>query len=68
MTAAKALTLKQDRRIDRAMTAQFSLPGGATGRIHASMWSSTLLRVRAKVIGDRKSWEKAALASMESKS
>jgi len=53
VTTAKALTLKRDRRIDRAMTAQFSLPGGATGHIHASMWSSTLLLARAKVVGDR---------------
>jgi predicted dehydrogenase len=27
--------------------------GGATGHIHASMWSSALLRIRAKVVGDR---------------
>ena len=53
VTAAKARTLKRDRRIDRAMIAQFSLPGGATGQIHASMWSSTLLRARARVVGDR---------------
>jgi predicted dehydrogenase len=53
VTSAKALTLRRDRRIDRAMTAQFSLPGGATGHIHASMWSSALLRIRAKVVGDR---------------
>jgi predicted dehydrogenase len=53
VTRAKALTLRRDRRIDRAMTAQFSLPGGATGHIHASMWSSALLRIRAKVVGDR---------------
>jgi len=53
VTTAKALTSKRDGRIDRAMTAQFSLPGGATGRIHASMWSATLLRIQAKVIGDR---------------
>jgi predicted dehydrogenase len=53
VTAAKALTLKRDRRIDRAMTAQFSLPGGATGQIQASMWSSTPLRIRARVVGDR---------------
>ena len=53
VTTAKALTSKRDGRIDRAMTAQFSLPGGGTGRIHASMWSATLLRIQAKVIGDR---------------
>jgi predicted dehydrogenase len=35
------------------MTAELRLPTGATGRIHASMWSSTLLRIHAQVIGDR---------------
>jgi predicted dehydrogenase len=53
VTAAEALTLKRDRRIDRAMTAQLSLPDGATGQIHASMWSSVLLRIRARVVGER---------------
>ena len=53
VTAARALRLKRDGRIDRAMTAQFSLPGGGTGRIHASMWSSALLSIRARVVGDR---------------
>jgi len=53
VTGAKALTLKRDRRIDRAITAQFSLPGGGTGHIQASMWSSALLRIRARVVGDR---------------
>jgi predicted dehydrogenase len=53
VTEAKALTLKRDRRIDRAMTAELSLPDDATGHIQASMWSSTLLRIRARVAGDR---------------
>ena len=35
------------------MTAQFRLPGGATGQIRASMWSSALLGIRARVIGER---------------
>jgi predicted dehydrogenase len=41
------------------MTAQFSFPGSATGQstatgeIRASMWSSNLLRVRARVVGER---------------
>jgi predicted dehydrogenase len=52
VTSATALTLRRDRRIDRAMTAQFSLPGGATGRIRASMWSRTLLDIRARVVGE----------------
>jgi predicted dehydrogenase len=53
VVSAKALTLARDRRVDRAMTAEFSLADGATGYIHASMWSSTLLRIRARVVGDR---------------
>jgi predicted dehydrogenase len=53
VTAAKALTLKRDRRIDRAMTAEFRLPNGATARMQTSMWSSTLLRIRARVTGER---------------
>jgi predicted dehydrogenase len=53
VTAAKALTLSRDRRIDRALTADVRFTGGATGRIHTSMWSSTLLRIRAVVVGTR---------------
>jgi predicted dehydrogenase len=53
VTAARALTMRRDRRIDRAMTAQFSIPGQGTGEIRASMWSSALLRVRARVAGER---------------
>ena len=52
VTAARPLTLRRDPRIDRAMTAQFSFPGGATGEIRASMWSSALLRIRARAIGE----------------
>jgi predicted dehydrogenase len=50
---ATASPLGRDRRIDRAMTARFHLPGGATGRIRASMWSSRLLSMSARVAGDR---------------
>jgi predicted dehydrogenase len=59
VTEARALTLRRDPRIDRAMTAQFSFPGSATGQgtatgeIRASMWSRDLLRVRARVVGER---------------
>jgi len=53
VTAAKALTLKRDPRIDRAMTAEFAFDNGATGRIHTSMWSSTLLRIRAAAFGTK---------------
>jgi predicted dehydrogenase len=53
LTSATALTLRRDPRIDRAMTAQFTLAGGATGQIRASMWSGTLLSIRARVVGER---------------
>jgi len=35
------------------MTAEFTFEGGATGRIHTSMWSRTLLRIRAAVFGTK---------------
>ncbi|MFF5289320.1 Gfo/Idh/MocA family protein [Paractinoplanes globisporus] len=52
VTSATASTLRKDRRIDRAMTARFALPDGATGQIRASMWSRTLLSIRARVVGE----------------
>jgi len=39
--------------IDRAMTAQLRFPAGHTGAISCSLWSSSLLKVSARVIGDR---------------
>jgi predicted dehydrogenase len=39
--------------IDRAMTASFRFPGGAMGRMNASLWSSQVLRVGVKAVGDR---------------
>ncbi len=39
--------------IDRAMTAVFRFPGGATGKISASLWSSSVLRVGARAVGTR---------------
>ena len=39
--------------VDRAMTASFRFPGGATGRMTASLWSSQVLRVGVKAVGDR---------------
>jgi predicted dehydrogenase len=53
VTAAHASTLRRDRRIDRAMTARFSFPGGATGHLRASMWSTSLLRIQARAVGER---------------
>jgi predicted dehydrogenase len=53
VVSAKATTLRRDPRIDRAMTAHFRFPNGATGRSDASMWSHRLLRVAAHVEGTR---------------
>ncbi|MBU9763051.1 Gfo/Idh/MocA family oxidoreductase [Mycobacterium sp. TNTM28] len=43
----------RDRQIDRAMTAELRFAAGHTGRIRCSMWSSDVLRVSARVTGDR---------------
>jgi predicted dehydrogenase len=43
----------RDPRVDRAMSADLRFAGGHTGRIRCSMWSSDLLRLNARVIGDR---------------
>jgi predicted dehydrogenase len=54
VTSAHAKVLRRrGGRIDRAMSARFSFPGGATGRTEASMWSHRLLRVAAHVDGTR---------------
>ncbi|MFL6238877.1 MAG: Gfo/Idh/MocA family protein [Actinomycetes bacterium] len=39
--------------VDRAMVAEFRFPTGATGRIETSMWSRALLKMGARVVGDR---------------
>jgi predicted dehydrogenase len=38
--------------VDRAMTADLRFEDGRTARVHASMFSSTLLRVAVRVVGD----------------
>lgn len=43
----------RDSRVDRAMTAQLRYPGGHTGRLRCSMWSTDLLRISLRVTGDR---------------
>jgi predicted dehydrogenase len=43
----------RDSNVDRAMTADLRFANGHTGRVHCSMWSSSLLQLSAKVIGDR---------------
>lgn len=40
-------------QVDRAMTAQLRFPAGHTGAIRCSLWSSNLLQVSARVVGDR---------------
>jgi len=42
----------RDRQIDRAMTADVVFPGGHTGRISCSMWSTNLFQMSAKVVGE----------------
>jgi predicted dehydrogenase len=39
-------------QIDRAMTAELQFPGGHTGRVQTSMWSSDLLKISARVVGE----------------
>jgi predicted dehydrogenase len=43
----------RDPQVDRAMTADLRFAGGHTGRVRCSMWSSHLLQINAKVVGDR---------------
>jgi predicted dehydrogenase len=42
----------RDQQVDRAMTAELRFAEGHTGRIRTSMWSSDLLNMSAKVIGE----------------
>jgi len=42
----------RDPKIDRAMAAEVVFAGGHTGRIRCSMWSSQLLRISARVVGE----------------
>ena len=43
----------RDPRVDRAMTAEVRFVGGHTGRVRCSMWSTRLLQMSAKVVGDQ---------------
>ncbi|OBB91089.1 Gfo/Idh/MocA family protein [Mycobacterium sp. 852002-40037_SCH5390672] len=43
----------RDRQVDRAMTAELQFDAGHTGLVRCSMWSTNLLQMSAKVIGDR---------------
>jgi len=42
----------RDPQIDRAMTAELQFAGGHTGRVRCSMWSSRLLQISARVVGE----------------
>jgi predicted dehydrogenase len=42
----------QTPEVDRAMDAELRFASGHTGRVHCSMWSSTLLRISARVVGE----------------
>lgn len=49
----RATAKRRGPDIDRAMRAELRFPSGATGAISCSMWSSTLLRLHARVVGER---------------
>lgn len=40
-------------QVDRVMTAEVRFASGHTGRLHCALWSSSLFRASANVIGDR---------------
>jgi len=42
----------RDPKVDRAMTAELRFAAGHTGRVRCSMWSTDLLRISARVVGD----------------
>jgi len=48
-----ARALRRGPNVDRAMTALFRFPTGATGRLDTSMWSRQVLRLAAHVEGER---------------
>ncbi|MEV8514547.1 Gfo/Idh/MocA family oxidoreductase [Dactylosporangium sp. NPDC051484] len=47
----KAGALLRSPRVDRAMTAEYRFPGGATGRTVASLWSRRVLSLSASYTG-----------------
>jgi predicted dehydrogenase len=50
VVSARAKTHTAD--VDRAMRARLAFPAGHTGEIRCSLWSSDLLRINARVVGD----------------
>lgn len=43
----------RDSQIDRAMTADLRFADGHTGRVRCSMWSTDLMQISARVVGDK---------------
>jgi len=43
----------RDPQIDRAMTAELRFAAGHTGRVRCSLWSSHLLQISVRVVGER---------------
>ncbi|ORB58048.1 Gfo/Idh/MocA family protein [Mycobacterium persicum] len=43
----------RDPHIDRAMTAELRFADGHTGRVRCSMWSTDLLQISARVVGEQ---------------
>ncbi len=43
----------RDPQIDRAMTAELKFAEGHTGQVRCSMWSSRLLEISARIVGER---------------
>lgn len=43
----------REPRVDRAMTAELRFPEGHTGRLRCSMWSTDVLRITVRVVGER---------------
>jgi predicted dehydrogenase len=52
-TVTTAHARLRSAEVDRVMEADFVFANGLTGHIHCSMWSSTLIKYGAKVIGDQ---------------
>jgi predicted dehydrogenase len=52
-TVTSARAKLRDPDIDRAMQAELLFPGGHTGRVTCSMWSSNVLKAYVRVRGDR---------------
>ena len=52
-TVVSASAKLRSHEVDRAVTAELEFPGGHTGRIRCSMWSSSVLNISARAVGDR---------------